>query len=76
MSWILAGYLSRLVHEAFAHAPDDATFVLEATTPKSRDQYAHLGFQVRTLTELVSCTHLKTCYSLRALFLLERVMRT
>ncbi|ETW83515.1 hypothetical protein HETIRDRAFT_417404 [Heterobasidion irregulare TC 32-1] len=39
------GYMSRLVREAFAHAPDDVTFVLEATTPKSRDQYAHLGFQ-------------------------------
>lgn len=39
------GYLSLLVREAFAHTPN-ATFVLEATTEKSRDRYSHFGFQV------------------------------
>lgn len=40
------GLMSQLVREAFAHSPEDI-FTLEATTPKSRDQYAHLGFEVR-----------------------------
>lgn len=39
------GYLSLLVREAFAHTPN-ATFVLEATTEKSRDRYDHFGFQL------------------------------
>ncbi|KAF9529873.1 hypothetical protein CPB83DRAFT_893106 [Crepidotus variabilis] len=38
------GFMSMLVREAFDHTPE-ATFVLEATTPKSRNMYAHLGFQ-------------------------------
>ncbi|KAF4611818.1 hypothetical protein D9613_003947 [Agrocybe pediades] len=37
------GHCSRLIREAFAHAPD-AMFTLEATTAKSRNQYEHLGF--------------------------------
>ncbi|KDR78236.1 hypothetical protein GALMADRAFT_245316 [Galerina marginata CBS 339.88] len=39
------GFMSLLVRDAFAHAPND-TFTLEATTDKSRDQYTHLGFEV------------------------------
>jgi len=38
--------MSKLVREAFAHSPE-GIFTLEATTSKSRDQYAHLGFEVR-----------------------------
>ncbi|KAF8970637.1 hypothetical protein BDZ97DRAFT_1652308 [Flammula alnicola] len=41
------GFMSLLVREAFAHAPED-TYVLEATTAKSRDQYLHLGFESPT----------------------------
>ena len=37
--------MSQLIREAFIHSPE-GTFTLEATTPKSRDQYAHLGFKV------------------------------
>lgn len=43
----IPGFLSMLVREGFAHAPD-ATFYLEASTPKARDRYQHLGFNVRT----------------------------
>jgi len=39
------GMMSKLVREAFAYSPE-STFTLEATTPKSRDQYVHLGFEV------------------------------
>jgi len=39
------GMMSKLVREAFAYSPE-FTFTLEATTPKSRDQYACLGFEV------------------------------
>ncbi|CAA7262255.1 unnamed protein product [Cyclocybe aegerita] len=38
------GLMSTLMREAFANAPE-ATFCLEASTAKSRDQYAHLGFE-------------------------------
>ncbi|KAJ8519280.1 hypothetical protein ONZ45_g3751 [Pleurotus djamor] len=38
------GLMSLLIREAFAHAPG-AKFVLEASTPKSKVQYAHLGFE-------------------------------
>ncbi|KIM42276.1 hypothetical protein M413DRAFT_444707 [Hebeloma cylindrosporum] len=41
------GLMSKLVREAFAHSPE-GIFTLEATTPKSRDQYAHLGFELPT----------------------------
>ncbi|KAF8154291.1 hypothetical protein B0H34DRAFT_800151 [Crassisporium funariophilum] len=41
------GSMSLLIREAFAHAPE-ATFVLEATTAKVRDQYVHLGFELPT----------------------------
>lgn len=34
-----------LIREGFAHAPN-ANLYLEASTPKARDRYAHLGFQV------------------------------
>ncbi|KAF9559018.1 hypothetical protein CPC08DRAFT_818980 [Agrocybe pediades] len=39
-------YLSLLLREAFAYAPDCA-FTLESTTPHSRDRYEHLGFEAR-----------------------------
>ena len=39
------GMMSQLIREAFAHSPE-GIFILEASTPKSRDQYAHLGFEV------------------------------
>jgi hypothetical protein len=39
------GLMSKLIREAFAHSPE-GIFTLEATTSKSRDQYAHLGFEV------------------------------
>ncbi|KAF7340803.1 N-acetyltransferase domain-containing protein [Mycena sanguinolenta] len=39
------GYMSMLLQEAFKHAPD-ATFTLEATTPRSRDVYKHYAFEV------------------------------
>ncbi|KAJ6608898.1 acyl-CoA N-acyltransferase [Mycena sp. CBHHK59/15] len=39
------GYMSMLLQEAFKHAPN-ATFTLEATTPRSRDVYKHFGFEV------------------------------
>ncbi|KAJ3514271.1 hypothetical protein NLJ89_g2463 [Agrocybe chaxingu] len=38
------GLMSTLMREAFANAPE-ATFCLEASTAKSRDQYARLGFE-------------------------------
>lgn len=41
------GFLSMLVREGFAHAPN-ANLYLEASTPKARDRYAHLGFQLET----------------------------
>ena len=44
--FFLAGLMSKLVREAFAHSPE-GIFTLEATTLKSRDQYARLGFEVR-----------------------------
>lgn len=42
---ILQGIMSLIVREAFEHAPH-ATYILEGTTTKSRDQYIHLGFEV------------------------------
>ncbi|EAU87941.2 hypothetical protein CC1G_01588 [Coprinopsis cinerea okayama7 len=39
------GYMSMVIREAFSHAPD-AMFTLEASTPKSRDRYAHLGYEI------------------------------
>ena len=39
------GHLSRIWKEALERYPD-ATFTLDATTPKSKAQYAHLGFEV------------------------------
>ncbi|PPR06494.1 hypothetical protein CVT26_004582 [Gymnopilus dilepis] len=45
------GFMSRLVREQFAHAPDDI-YTLEATTAKSRDQYAHFGFGDTTAVPL------------------------
>ncbi|KAF8875329.1 hypothetical protein CPB84DRAFT_1838769 [Gymnopilus junonius] len=45
------GFMSLLVREAFAHSPKD-TYTLEATTAKSRDQYAHLGFENATTIPL------------------------
>ncbi|EIM87421.1 uncharacterized protein STEHIDRAFT_78332 [Stereum hirsutum FP-91666 SS1] len=41
------GFLSMLIREGFAHAPN-ANLYLEASTPKARDRYAHLGFQLET----------------------------
>jgi GNAT superfamily N-acetyltransferase len=41
------GCLSMIVREQYKFAPD-ATFTLEASSPKSRNQYAHLGFEVRS----------------------------
>ncbi|CAA7262176.1 unnamed protein product [Cyclocybe aegerita] len=38
------GLMSKLMRDAFADAPE-ATFCLEASTAKSRDLYAHLGFE-------------------------------
>ncbi|KAJ3508421.1 hypothetical protein NLJ89_g5760 [Agrocybe chaxingu] len=38
------GLMSKLMRDAFAKAPE-ATFCLEASTAKSRDLYAHLGFE-------------------------------
>ena len=46
ISFFSKGWMSALVREAFAHSPE-GVFTLEATTPESRDQYAHLGFEVR-----------------------------
>jgi len=45
------GMMSKLVRDAFAHSPE-STFTLEATTPKSRDQYAHMGFELPTPIKL------------------------
>ena len=39
------GMMSQLIREAFAHSPE-GVFTLEASNAKSRDQYAHLGFEV------------------------------
>ncbi|KAJ6554908.1 hypothetical protein DFH09DRAFT_1085176 [Mycena vulgaris] len=39
------GYMTMLLREGFQHAPD-TVFVLEATTPRSRDIYMHFGFEV------------------------------
>lgn len=52
-SYLWEGMMSQLVREAFAHAPE-ATFTLEATTPKSRDQYLHLGFEVTNVLVMSS----------------------
>ncbi|KAF9472681.1 hypothetical protein BDN70DRAFT_818299 [Pholiota conissans] len=38
------GLMSLLFREAYTHDPK-STYTLEATTSKSRDQYAHLGFE-------------------------------
>jgi len=42
------GHLSKIMQEAYETYPN-ATFTLEATTPKSKAQYAHLGFEVKSL---------------------------
>ncbi|KAJ7278293.1 hypothetical protein C8J57DRAFT_1306389 [Mycena rebaudengoi] len=39
------GCMTILLQEAFKNAPD-ATFTLEATTPRSREVYKHFGFEV------------------------------
>ncbi|KAJ7191864.1 hypothetical protein GGX14DRAFT_480875 [Mycena pura] len=39
------GYMSMLLQEAFRNAPN-ATFTLEATTPRARDVYKHYAFDV------------------------------
>jgi hypothetical protein len=37
------------MREQFEHAPS-VTYILEATTPKSRDVYSHYGWEVNTHT--------------------------
>jgi hypothetical protein len=44
----LKGYMSIPFQEGFNHAGLDAVFTLEATTPRSRDVYKHLRFEVRS----------------------------
>ncbi|KAF9463716.1 hypothetical protein BDZ94DRAFT_1282415 [Collybia nuda] len=39
-------FMSALMHEAYNNAPAGVPFILEATTPNSRDRYTHLGFEV------------------------------
>ncbi|KAF8900777.1 hypothetical protein CPB85DRAFT_1439350 [Mucidula mucida] len=38
------GFMSKLMHEAFEHAPD-AIFTVESSTASARDRYEHFGFQ-------------------------------
>ncbi|EIN14430.1 hypothetical protein PUNSTDRAFT_49220 [Punctularia strigosozonata HHB-11173 SS5] len=40
------GYMSLLMKDIFGFTGAASTYTLEATTPKSRDQYAHFGFEV------------------------------
>lgn len=39
------GFLSMIVREQFEREPE-GVYLLEATTPRNRDRYAHLGFEV------------------------------
>ncbi|KAA1472581.1 hypothetical protein DENSPDRAFT_778752 [Dentipellis sp. KUC8613] len=45
------GYLSLIMREMFEHAPNQA-LTLDASTPKSRDRYAHLGFELKSPWEV------------------------
>ncbi|TFY70252.1 hypothetical protein EVG20_g2761 [Dentipellis fragilis] len=40
------GYLSLIMREMFEYAPNQV-LTLDASTPKSRDRYAHLGFELK-----------------------------
>ncbi|KAJ3569016.1 hypothetical protein NP233_g5324 [Leucocoprinus birnbaumii] len=42
---VVQGYMSKLLQEAFEHAPN-AVFTTDATSAKARDRYKHFGYEV------------------------------